>query len=290
MSATEGWGTLSDGSTVPEEIARMGIFLHMLADRCSHFYCTDIEGESGIFETDEGTLDTSLSPKWCNAVFHASQHSWEQAVEKPLAPQSYSALSLAYQEPLSFRELVETKHLEWFVRRPVPYDNLVGTPANPGLLDSAFVIRDAQDRFNQILSAERPPGFAGGSTKKCRFPKKLEKVRNPEDLITTSGARLAIQYCTGIPATDVVALTGQQYSKQYGKKGLKDTLYISFTPNVEFPLKEIKDCEEYFCRYASLIDSSVKCSTCRLRGEPCLTNADCCKEGKCVDIEDGIEG
>ena len=37
------YAKLENGDSVPEIIARMGLFLHMVHDRSSHYYCTDSE-------------------------------------------------------------------------------------------------------------------------------------------------------------------------------------------------------------------------------------------------------
>lgn len=42
-----GYAKFADGSVVPELIVRMGIFLHWVTDRASHWYCTDAPG-SGV--------------------------------------------------------------------------------------------------------------------------------------------------------------------------------------------------------------------------------------------------
>ena len=269
-----GTNKLQDGNPVPLLIAKMGIYMHLLADRTSHYYCTDVEGKSAIVHVNGGEEDDLalyLDTHMCNAVMHGSEHSWEQGVDQPLAPQSYAALQLYYQELLSFRKLVETSHPTWFIHGavPKPYKDMVGTVTNPGVLDRAFVLRDAQDRFNAILAAidqfgfDRPPGFEkkqGEETKKgssCKFPIKFAKVKNPMNRLSTSAARLAVSNCTGVSVTDVVALTGEQYSQRYypTKRGKKDTLYISFTPNVVVVQKltdVVKMCKEQFCLYQSL--------------------------------------
>lgn len=44
QSQKYGYATMSDGRPVHDVIARMGIFLHWIADRSSHWYCTDAPG------------------------------------------------------------------------------------------------------------------------------------------------------------------------------------------------------------------------------------------------------
>jgi hypothetical protein len=82
-------------------VNRFGVYLHQLADRNSHFYCTDSNKTAvvGPRETD-GAFYLEWDIAECNWVYHGSQHYWEQGVEgpPPLAPQTWASLGSLYDE------------------------------------------------------------------------------------------------------------------------------------------------------------------------------------------------
>ena len=75
-----GYATLKNGEPVPEVVARIGIFIHWVADRASHWYCNDAS-KSGNFAVKNGTdgdynLFLYLDPKPCSFVEHSMVHYW----------------------------------------------------------------------------------------------------------------------------------------------------------------------------------------------------------------------
>eukprot|EP00128_Syssomonas_multiformis_P010995 Colp12_sorted_trinity150504_noHs@23989 len=172
QSQAHGYATMDDGTPVPELVARMGVYLHWIADRASHFYCTDASG-SGVAAVKNGTgydLYLYLETKACNFVTHGMVHYWEQGVAY-LAPGTYSALLLTYRELLAFRRANLIKHPEWF--RPCAKANsavlseklVVGTYSEPGILFNMTLILEADKRMEAEIEALRQynlppmPGF-----------------------------------------------------------------------------------------------------------------------------------
>ena len=74
QARTGGYAKMPDGKPVPELVARMGVYLHWVADRASHWYCTDAPG-SGVTAVPKRAGNTShydlflyLDPNACNFV------------------------------------------------------------------------------------------------------------------------------------------------------------------------------------------------------------------------------
>ncbi|KAI9031397.1 hypothetical protein DFJ74DRAFT_432194 [Hyaloraphidium curvatum] len=63
------------GQPIPEAWMRMGIYLHQLADRASHYYCADPRA-TAIYKASSKVFRVTWSPRECNFVFHGNQHAW----------------------------------------------------------------------------------------------------------------------------------------------------------------------------------------------------------------------
>lgn len=171
--ASSSHGRVANGSPVPVELARLGIFMHYLADRASHNYCTDVKGNA-IYSngSPNDDLDLKLSVSACNAIKHGMYHFWEQMVKKPLSPQSYAALNLYYEQLVAFRMKYEKYNPEWFVRESLSVDQaraIIGTEMVDGVLDVIIRSSDPRIRYERFLEAldkagyQRPPGWEHGS-------------------------------------------------------------------------------------------------------------------------------
>jgi hypothetical protein len=69
-----------NGEPVPETVAKMGVYLHWVADRASHWYCTD-SSESGIMGVKKSDKEYDLymwlgAAEGCNFVTHGMAHYW----------------------------------------------------------------------------------------------------------------------------------------------------------------------------------------------------------------------
>jgi len=107
----------------------MGTFLHMLADKASHWWCTD-SIKSGVIPMNAQNFTAHLDKEACNFVRHAMEHYWEQGVDMPLAPSSWAAMSMYYDEILSFKQTVPGAAAAYFNQSFVPIlkSILIGTP------------------------------------------------------------------------------------------------------------------------------------------------------------------
>lgn len=137
---------LQNGDAVPAVIAKMGTYMHMLADRASHWWCTD-SPESGVVPVTSPNFTVHLDHAACNFVRHAMEHYWEQAVEMPLAPSSWAAMGMYYDELLSFKDTVPGAG-SYFNQTftPIPKQDLIGNPKAPGKLPLEVVKRNAGQR------------------------------------------------------------------------------------------------------------------------------------------------
>lgn len=162
------FGKLENGDPVPLLIAKFGTFLHMLADRTSHYWCTDSERTGWYPVPDQdGNFTAQMDTRACNAVTHAMQHYWEQGVDSPLAPQSWAAISLFYDELLAFRDQVKDARQLFFNASfsTVPKETLIGTEAAPGTLASALMERNVTRRVGELnrlvveMGAGQKPGW-----------------------------------------------------------------------------------------------------------------------------------
>lgn len=155
-------------TTVPREIAGMGFYLHSLADRVSHSYCTDdayshlTDGGAVAFEFDPGETGLCQDP-----VAHTHEHlievgQWPGA----LSVKTFSALSYVWDELSAFAYgAVLADHPEWFdfgrANTPAPLytkEEIIGKKGtspyydeadvtNPGVLTTALNVKGGLDRL-----------------------------------------------------------------------------------------------------------------------------------------------
>lgn len=75
------------------DMARMGIYLHSLADRISHHMCTD---RSTMYRETDGNFNTEFSSYGCGQGSHFLWHVWEQGTDQnAIADQDYRTLEVA---------------------------------------------------------------------------------------------------------------------------------------------------------------------------------------------------
>ncbi len=75
------------------DMARMGIYLHSLADRISHHMCTD---RSTMYRETDGNFNTEFSSYGCGQGSHFLWHVWEQGTDQnDIADQDYRTLEVA---------------------------------------------------------------------------------------------------------------------------------------------------------------------------------------------------
>ncbi len=153
-----GTGKLMDGQPVPPEVARTGIYLHILQDRISHSACGDastVSGPSlpgGLFTYDYGKTD-------CAQDVHAWRH-YEEIGLQSLPERSFSALSYAWDTLEDFIDANSTAHPQWFTTPTgLTKAEVVGSQASPGILMQALTISDATARLNAFLQANTNAGF-----------------------------------------------------------------------------------------------------------------------------------
>ena len=91
----------------------------------------------------------------------------QQGVDSPLAPQSWAAISLFYDELLAFRDQVKDARQLFFNASfsTVPKETLIGTEAAPGTLASALMERNVTRRVGELnrlvveMGAGQKPGW-----------------------------------------------------------------------------------------------------------------------------------
>lgn len=173
QATKNGYAKMSDGSVVPELIARMGIFLHWIADRSSHWYCTDAPGSgSVVVKRNKASYDvyTYLDTAACNWQMHGETHYWEQGVNK-MAPATYGALRSIYSMLSYFRSKHIDKHPSWFRKGAtlMSMDELVGTYEKPGIVFKFVMIVDPKERVKAEIRALKQYGLPAmpGFTRMC---------------------------------------------------------------------------------------------------------------------------
>ena len=167
QAAKYGYSKLADGSVVPEVVARMGFYLHWVADRASHWWCCDAS-QSGAAAVEEQlpngnkfyNLYLYLDPLQCNFAVHSMDHYWEQGMGgkgtiHSLAPGSFAALQYIYRALSEFRLEFLHKNPEFFRPGAVPYREsvIVGSTLKPGYLYKIVQIVDANQRFQAEMKA-----------------------------------------------------------------------------------------------------------------------------------------
>jgi hypothetical protein len=166
------YARLKNGQPVPTIIARLGIYMHQLADRASHFFCTD-QADTAIL--GPRATDNSFYLSWnttaCNFPFHGTEHYWEQGVKPILAPQSWSALSHYFDELSAFATKFKTIKPEWFLAtaKLLTKAEVVGTMAAPGTLPTLAMIPDVVTRVVKFMDELKKNGFeqVPGQDKPC---------------------------------------------------------------------------------------------------------------------------
>jgi hypothetical protein len=93
--------------------ARLGIYLHMLADRISHHACTDLSAMAGPTATGASTWSLSeTAMPYCGQDYHSLYHMWEIGVPFAQVPAAQrtteAALNLLYDELLAFAQARNT--------------------------------------------------------------------------------------------------------------------------------------------------------------------------------------
>jgi len=92
-----------DSSAAHAADARLGVYLHMLADRISHHVCEDVSVISG---PSSSGFYVDLTSGECAQPIHLLRHAWETGVDfAQLAPQDRTTLAMlssVYQELVAF--------------------------------------------------------------------------------------------------------------------------------------------------------------------------------------------
>lgn len=78
MASTSSAG-MADFLPHDPDMAKLGIYLHSLADRVSHHMCTD---RSTMYPTGDGNFNTDFSTKGCAQGSHFLWHVWEQGTDQ----------------------------------------------------------------------------------------------------------------------------------------------------------------------------------------------------------------
>lgn len=110
---------------VPIGLVRFGVYLHILADRISHFECGDVSYAQGLVkltDADQQQKDGfwfQYDDDACDQMWHAVNHSREIG-QPELAMQTTTALVHTYRELKRFRAKLQKDGAssEWFVNHP----------------------------------------------------------------------------------------------------------------------------------------------------------------------------
>ena len=147
------------------QLARLGVYLHWVADRASHWYMTD-SPHSGIVarqrnddnnKTKGYELYLYLDSFTGSFVNHGYQHMMEQAMMKAnnyhLAPGSYAAMRAFYRELKDFKDRFRSTKPEWFDDAKVeqPFEVMVGTYEKPGAVFRMAGPRKAEERVAAMV-------------------------------------------------------------------------------------------------------------------------------------------
>lgn len=152
---------------VPAIIARMGIYLHFLQDRISHYQCSDA---SIVNEPDkDGYFHYTYSTEQCTADLHAVRHYEELGFPAALIPQrTYSAMIYTWDELVSFAQM----HPQFLEVQFSPAqlklmkEEVIGNKSRPGILftdaiskQSACERVQAIVRLNDAYGLQQMPGY-----------------------------------------------------------------------------------------------------------------------------------
>lgn len=92
MASTSSAG-MADFLPHDPDMARLGIYLHSLADRVSHHMCTD---RSTMYPTGDGNFNTDFSSKGCAQGSHFLWHVWEQGTDqRAIEGQDFRTMAVA---------------------------------------------------------------------------------------------------------------------------------------------------------------------------------------------------
>lgn len=167
----QGTGRLYKSATdvpVPLELAKMGLYLHVLQDRISHHQCGDVSYVTG--PTDLSAQGETKAGFWwtydldaCDSVWHAVGHYMEVGVD-PVAMRTYTALSYAYDELKRFKAHLQEKvdkggvengSTDWFTDKNISKEAIIGAVITRGserIDEGAVVIQASAYTLLKALS------------------------------------------------------------------------------------------------------------------------------------------
>lgn len=197
--------------------ARLGIYLHSLADRISHNVCTDTAAMAG--PSVDGWME-SWTAGPCDQGYHVLLHAWETGVDFSLVPEAnrttISALSAVYGELLSFANL-----------RGVAAPSTTRADALLSDLATAIGTPDATARINALAAAACLHGLEP-------FPGTPACATGPADAGSRDGeaTNSSCSVSTGTGAADVpfavvpwlVALGATGIRRRRGRRETKEEL------------------------------------------------------------------
>lgn len=114
-SSTGRIGSPGSLQPVPAAVARLGIYLHVLQDRMSHYECGDASYVGGPNRKEKFVF--RYDDVECTQDKHAWRH-FEEIGWAELPERTLSALEYAYDEIATFKGLHATRHPDWFTAVP----------------------------------------------------------------------------------------------------------------------------------------------------------------------------
>eukprot|EP00122_Pirum_gemmata_P006579 Pgem_evm1s6021 len=142
---------------VSEKIARMGLLVHWVSDRASHYYCNDAPGSGfALLKKDNSSeydVNLFMDKGQCSVGIHSITHYWETGHDH-LAPGTYSALKSTYLILKEFKDKNKDIHPEWFSEnytdgasfKELSFEEVVGNYDNRGLIFNATLKTTAYER------------------------------------------------------------------------------------------------------------------------------------------------
>ncbi len=137
---------------VPAPVARLGIYLHVLQDRLSHYQCGDASYVGGpnrnerfVFHYDEAE---------CTQDKHAWRH-FEEIGWPELPERTISALEYTYDEIAAFASLQAERHPEWLTgAAPKAKAELIRDEQGTyGIVAAALAVEDGCERARAFITA-----------------------------------------------------------------------------------------------------------------------------------------
>lgn len=158
---------MADGSVVPEVIARMGIYLHWVVDRASHWYCADAPASGITIVRSKSSPNTKYDsyvyadPSSCNFMVHGETHFWEQGMNGTVAPGTFVGLKMIYDTLQGFRNKFLGTQPGWFKNSTaiLAESDVVGTYEKPGILMKINQIADGKQRFTSLVNELKTRGL-----------------------------------------------------------------------------------------------------------------------------------